>query len=164
MLSVFAGWRPTNYSHCIQRHDIAVHHSTRKSSGEKQLLALTICEDDNAGKENVKPTLGSIIDDVLSGVVGNAVDNVERANFTQIALHQVHRSGSSELFWHVFFGKDPDLSEAAKGLYIMVFALLANVFLRIQWLLRFGGSPQNRPTSRFPIRQRAHRLIVVCSD
>ena len=87
----------------------------------------------NSDKEN--KTFASLLDNVLSTVVDNAVDNVERANLAQIAIHQVHRSGGSELFWHDMinvcgsglFGKDPDLSEAGKEVYVMVFALLANL-------------------------------------
>ena len=101
----------------------------------KSSVALALWEEDSAGKENARPGLGALIDDVLSSVIGDAVDNVERANFAQIALHQVHKSGGSELFWYDMvnvcgqgmFGKDKDLSGAAKGVYVMIFALLGNV-------------------------------------
>ncbi|KAL7563343.1 hypothetical protein ACA910_014187 [Epithemia clementina (nom. ined.)] len=99
----------------------------------KNCVALSVWERGSSDKEN--KTLDSLLDSVLSTVVDNAVDNVERANIAQIAIHQVHRSGGSELFWHDMinacgyglFGKDPDLSNGAKEVYVMIFALMANL-------------------------------------
>jgi Guanine nucleotide exchange factor in Golgi transport N-terminal/Sec7 domain len=73
-----------------------------------------------------------LIDCVLSSLVDKSVDLVERANFTQLALHQIHRSGGSELFWHDMiyacgsglFAKDRNLTEAGKEMFILLFAML----------------------------------------
>jgi hypothetical protein len=43
---------------------------------------------------------GSFLDSILNSIVDDAMDHVERANYSQLALHQVLRSGGSELFWH----------------------------------------------------------------
>ena len=71
----------------------------------------------------------------MSSLVEDAVDHVERANYTQLALHQVHRSGGSELFWHDMvnscgiglFAKDEKLGEAGRDIYVMIFAIMANL-------------------------------------
>ena len=72
---------------------------------------------------------------VLSSLVDGAVGRVEAANFTQMAIHQIHRSGGSELFWHDMttscgvglFGKDPVLDQEVQNLFVMAFAILANL-------------------------------------
>jgi Guanine nucleotide exchange factor in Golgi transport N-terminal/Sec7 domain len=74
----------------------------------------------------------SLLDGVLSSLFDNSVDLVERANYTQLALHQIHRSGGSELFWHDMiyacgdglFSKDKNLTEAGKEMFILLFAVL----------------------------------------
>lgn len=78
---------------------------------------------------------GSVLDSILSSLIDNAVDHVDRANYTQLALHQIHRSGGSELFWHDMvhacgsglFSKDEKLGEAGKDIYVMIFALLQQI-------------------------------------
>jgi Guanine nucleotide exchange factor in Golgi transport N-terminal/Sec7 domain len=73
-----------------------------------------------------------LLDDVLSSLVDNSVDLVERANYTQLALHQIHRSGGSELFWHDMiyacgdglFSKDKNLTKTGKEMFILLFAIL----------------------------------------
>lgn len=77
----------------------------------------------------------AFFDSILTEVMDNAVDHVERANYTQLAFYQVHRSGGSELFWHDMvtvcgmglFGKDDTLCEAGRDIYIMIFAVMANL-------------------------------------
>jgi len=79
-----------------------------------------------------KDVYAPILDGILTSLVDNAVDHVERANFTQMALHQIRRSGGSELFWHDMvhacgsglFEKDTQLGEAGKDIYVMIFAML----------------------------------------
>ena len=96
-------------------------------------VALAVWDGGAANKEN--KTFDSLLDKVLSTVVDKAVDKVERANLAQIAIHQIYRSGGSELFWHDMinvcgnglFGKDPDLSEASQEVHVVVFALMANL-------------------------------------
>lgn len=79
--------------------------------------------------------VGSFIGKILSSRVDDAVAHVERANYSQLALHQIHRSGGSELFWHDMvtscglglFGRDPKLAESGKAIYIMIFAMMSNL-------------------------------------
>ena len=74
------------------------------------------------------PLLGGI----LSSLIDDSVQLVERANYTQLALHQIHRSGGSELFWHdmIFecgnglFGNDKNLTDVGKEMLILLFAML----------------------------------------
>jgi hypothetical protein len=87
------------------------------------------------GTSMLSDPYGSFLDSILNSIVDDAVDHVERANYSQLALHQVLRSGGSELFWHDMvntcgkglFGKDDKLGEADKDIFIMVFAVLANL-------------------------------------
>ena len=37
---------------------------------------------------------------ILTTLVENAMSRVDVANYTQLAMYQIHRSGGSELFWH----------------------------------------------------------------
>ena len=73
-----------------------------------------------------------MLDGILSSIADTSVELVERANFTQLALHQIHRSGGSELFWHDMiyecgiglFGKDKNLTDVGKEMLILLFAML----------------------------------------
>ena len=74
------------------------------------------------------------IDELVDEVVNVSVHRVDIANFTQLAMHQIHRSGGSELFWydmintcgHGLFGNDLSLREETRNMYAICFALLAN--------------------------------------
>lgn len=87
------------------------------------------------GSTITDPGMGGFLEGIVSGLVGNAVEHVDRANYTQLALYQVHRSGGSELFWHDMintcgyglFGKDLGLGETGRDIYTMIFAVLANL-------------------------------------
>lgn len=87
------------------------------------------------GSALLKDAYAPLLDSILSSLVDNAVDHVDRANYTQLALHQIHRSGGSELFWHDMvhacgsglFAKDETLSEAGRDVYIMIFAMLQQI-------------------------------------
>lgn len=85
--------------------------------------------------DRVGEDIGSFLDRLISSKVDDAVAHVERANLAQLALHQIHRSGGSELFWHDMvnacgiglFGPDSKLKESGRDIYTMTFALLANL-------------------------------------
>lgn len=87
------------------------------------------------GAAALKDPYGSFLGSILDKVVEDAVDHVERANFTQLALHQVQKSGGSELFWHDMihfcgdgmFGKDKALGDSGKECFMITFAILANL-------------------------------------
>jgi hypothetical protein len=74
--------------------------------------------------EEIGVFLGTIFNELLE----TAVENVERANYTQLAYYQIHRSGGSELFWHDMittcapglFRSDTD------SIHAVVFSVLAN--------------------------------------
>lgn len=99
------------------------------------LLGQAIVETTNLNLENNESPNNPyvpLLDSIFSELVDSAVDNVDRANFTQLALHQIHRSGGSELFWHEMlnecgqglFAKDKSLRGAGRDLFIMIFAML----------------------------------------
>ena len=75
--------------------------------------------------------LGGLIDEI----VDESVNRVDMANYTQLALHQIHRSGGSELFWYDMmnscgmglFGNDAGLSEETRNMFILCFAILASL-------------------------------------
>jgi hypothetical protein len=75
-----------------------------------------------------------MIDEVVNEVVDSSVHRVDVANLTQLAMHQIMRSGGSELFWYEMinscgtglFGNDTVLREESRHLYCVCFALLAN--------------------------------------
>lgn len=68
-------------------------------------------------------------------IVDDSVHRVAIANYTQLALHQIHRSGGSELFWYDMmnscgmglFGNDDSTDNGGEDSYILCFAILANL-------------------------------------
>lgn len=73
-------------------------------------------------------------DKLMDDVIDQSCHRVNIANYTQLAMHQVQRSGGSELFWYDMigccgsglFGADEVLQHETRGMYSLVFALLAN--------------------------------------
>ena len=65
----------------------------------------------------------------------NSTKNDSRANYTQLALYQIHRSGGSELFWHDMinqcgtglFGCDEATNQGANHANVISFAILASL-------------------------------------
>mmetsp|Transcript_39313 Transcript_39313/g.91773 ORF Transcript_39313/g.91773 Transcript_39313/m.91773 type:complete len:2121 (-) Transcript_39313:133-6495(-) len=87
------------------------------------------------------PTSLKIVSDILSDMIDSATMKVDLSCFTQLALHQIRRSGGGELFWHdmvnscgvAIFGSDNDA-------FTVVFAMLAS-------LVKVGGGPIRKSTS-----------------
>lgn len=82
----------------------------------------------------IKSTIGLFVGEVADEFADDSTDRVEMTNFTQLALHQVHRSGGSELFWHDMmtscgaglFGRY-DASEETKFRFVVSFSMLASL-------------------------------------
>jgi hypothetical protein len=95
------------------------------SSSETQVVHPA---EDDTRKDPYAPFLDGLVTDLVE----LTVDHVERANYCQLALHQIHRSGGSELFWHDMihicgaglFAKDSRLDHAGKDVFILIFAML----------------------------------------
>jgi len=76
----------------------------------------------------------SLIDNMVAQAVDQSVFRVDMANFTELAMHQIMRSGGSELFWYEMinlcdsslFGNDIVLREETRHMYAICFAFLAN--------------------------------------
>jgi hypothetical protein len=73
--------------------------------------------------------IGVFLSTIFNGVLETAVENVERANYTQLAYYQIHRSGGSELFWHDMITTcAPGLFRSdADGIHAVAFSVLANL-------------------------------------
>jgi Sec7 domain/Guanine nucleotide exchange factor in Golgi transport N-terminal len=77
----------------------------------------------------------SLVDGIVDSLVDDAVRRVDVANATQLALHQIHRSGGSELFWYdmmtscggALFGGIQNLGNEGKSVFIILFSMLANI-------------------------------------
>jgi Sec7 domain/Guanine nucleotide exchange factor in Golgi transport N-terminal/PH domain len=75
-----------------------------------------------------------LVDKMVTEMVVGSVHRVDIANITQLALHQISRSGGSELFWYEMinscgdglFGSDAVLRAETRHLFAMCFSLLAN--------------------------------------
>jgi hypothetical protein len=92
--------------------------------------------DDLSGPSNTEDETNSIESQSRmitsnSKTAENAINRVDLANYTQLALYQIHRSGGSELFWHDM------INECGMGLFgsnehanIISFAILAS-FVKI---------------------------------
>lgn len=86
-------------------------------------------------KQKLAPDFfNDMINRLVDEVVDQSVHRVEIANYTQLAMHQIQRSGGSELFWYDMmnscgsglFGNDEALREETKIMYSMIFAILTN--------------------------------------
>lgn len=116
------------------------------------------------GQGDPEQPLGGIVDQILSSVVDDAIDHVDIANYTQLALQQVQRSGGSELFWHDMihscgsglFGNDKKLGEAGKDIYIMIFAVMANLVK-----VSSGKMRANTKTAELLPRDEASKLLSL---
>ena len=91
---------------------------------------------EDATEEETSPQL--FCQDILSTLVDNATNRVDIANYTQLALYQIHRSGGSELFWYDMineigeglFGQDPSVNHGVVHSNVISFAILAS-FVKI---------------------------------
>jgi hypothetical protein len=72
---------------------------------------------------------------VIDAMVDDSVNRVDMANYTQLALHQIHRSGGSELFWYDMmnscgtglFANDTSLTKEGRNMFVLCFAILTNL-------------------------------------
>jgi hypothetical protein len=95
----------------------------------------------------------NFLDNLLSELVDNSVNRVDIANYTQLAVHQIHRSGGSELFWYDMmnscgmglFGSDKTLKEDCRNMYTLCFAILANLVKVASSKVRKGKQSQDIP-------------------
>jgi hypothetical protein len=102
---------------------------------QRVCLAVPSLRDLPKGEGVELQTTGHFIGEIISSLFDGAVHRVEVANFTQMAIHQIHRSGGSELFWHDMitscgmglFGLAADLSNEVQHMFVLTFALLANL-------------------------------------
>jgi hypothetical protein len=108
-----------------------------------RLKSLTIAEkiekmkESSSQPEDMSPPefFNGFLDNLLTEIVDDSVHRVDVANYTQLAMHQIHRSGGSELFWYDMmnscgvglFGSDIPLREEGGKMYSMCFAILANL-------------------------------------
>ena len=97
----------------------------------------------------------SLIDSLVTEVVDSSVFRVDIANFAELAMHQIMRSGGSELFWYEIinlcdsslFGNDKVLRKETRHMYSICFAFLANCVKTASSKIRrnnkSGGSPRD---------------------
>ena len=85
--------------------------------------------------ESTASDIHEYMKDFVSSIVDGATQQVDLANYTQLALHQIHRSGGSELFWHDMltscgkglFSLDPTCTKAVKDFFIISFSMLTSL-------------------------------------
>eukprot|EP00980_Cylindrotheca_fusiformis_P029547 scaffold23505_cov119-Cylindrotheca_fusiformis.AAC.6 len=83
--------------------------------------------------ENHVIRFNSLIDDLVDGLIDSSVHRVHMANYAQLALHQVKRTGGSEMFWYDMmnicgkglFSSDEIFKEETRHLFSICFTLLA---------------------------------------
>jgi hypothetical protein len=105
----------------------------------------------------------NLIDSLVDELVDDSVFRVEIANFTELAMHQIRRSGGSELFWYEMihlcgfglFGNDTVLREETRHMYSICFALLANCVKVASSIVR-----RNKKSDGYP-RDVANKLMSL---
>lgn len=108
---------------------LLIHRLGRTSSDEGAAFARDV--QDVASSE----PFGGFIQGIVTSLIDGAVYRVDLANYTQLALHQVHRSGGSELFWFDMlnscgaglFAMAGEMPNELRAGYILSFAVLANL-------------------------------------
>ena len=105
----------------------------------RKLGRMSACDTEAFGSDIQDVTLsepfGDFIQAIITSLIDGAAYRVDLANYTQLALHQVHRSGGSELFWYDMlnscgaglFAMAGKLPNELKAGYILAFAMLANL-------------------------------------
>jgi len=94
--------------------------------------------DGNAGDQSSNDLDSSIVKfskDIVNSLIDGAVHRVDISNFTELALHQIHRSGGSELFWNDMtkycgggiFLPDQISSPETKDFCMLCFAVLTTI-------------------------------------
>ncbi len=95
----------------------------------------------------------SFIDSLMNEFVETSVFRVDIANFTELAMHQVMRSGGSELFWYeminlcdsTIFGSDKKLQKKTRHMYAICFAFLANCVKNASSRVRRNNKNEGSP-------------------
>lgn len=105
--------------------------------------------------ENVhaSPVFNSLIDELVKEAVDGSVYRVDVANFTQLALHQIHRAGGSELFWYDMmntcgeglFGSDEVLKDETRHTFSICFAILTHCVKVASSAIRRGKNGMGVP-------------------
>ena len=103
------------------------------------------------GGSDDKNTIRQFMNSILTTVIDGAMHRVDIANHTQLALHQIHRSGGSELFWHDMmascgvglFGQERKTSKEVRFRYIITFSLLASLVKVMSGKVRRVAQPTN---------------------
>jgi len=106
-----------------------------QSLTKAELFLIENTQNRGSGANILAPDIfNNLIDNLVEEVVNTSVHRVDIANYTQLAMHQIYRSGGSELFWYDMmnscgvglFGQDTVLGEETRSTYSLCFALLAN--------------------------------------
>lgn len=108
-----------------------------------------------------KSAIGMFVGEMVDDFADETTDRVEMTNFTQLALHQVHRSGGSELFWHDMmtscgaglFGRY-DASEETKFRFVVSFSVLAS-------LVKVSSGKVRRVAQSTNLVPRGKRFLMV---
>lgn len=129
-------------------------------------LLLSVSDEQGAFPEadGSKANIGGFMEKLVSGLVDTAVRRVDLANFAQLAVHQIHRSGGSELFWYDMmnlcgdglFGTIESLTQEKKNLSTLSFALLANLVK-----VSCGKIRKNAKTGSLVARDVASKLLSL---
>lgn len=102
----------------------------RRSFSHSSIVSMM--SDSNEGRDEA---VEEFVQGLLHSIIDGAVNRVDIANFTQLALHQIHRSGGSELFWHDMmtscgvglFSQGDSIVSKDSHAYIIAFSVLASV-------------------------------------
>jgi hypothetical protein len=102
----------------------------------------------------------------------NPLSQVDRANYTELAIHQILKSGGSELFWYEMinacgsglFGSDKVLRKETCHMYALSFALLANcikgAMSKIRQNKNFESIPRDTASKLMSIEMIKHFLVT----
>ncbi len=94
-----------------------------------------------------------LIENLVNEVVDTSVFRVDIANFAELAMHQIMRSGGSELFWYeminlcdsTLFGNDKALRKKTRHMYAICFAFLANCVKNASARVRRNNKNEGSP-------------------
>lgn len=117
------------------KHHISLLMNRLVALSHLERMAAIACTDESASQSSEgNPVDGSVKAD--NSIEGDwSVRSVDLANFAQLALHQIHRSGGSELFWYDMmtccgsglFEGIKNLKQETRSVNMIVFSVLANL-------------------------------------
>ena len=86
-----------------------------------------IDEDALISEKKKEDNIHDFVENLILGMISNSAKRVDVNNITELAIHQIHRSGGSELFWYDMVSSCGYELFGDNATYALAFGILANL-------------------------------------